>query len=215
VRGSSIFSKIAETRLPVFLSTGMSPLSEIDAAVARIRARGLPLVVLQCTTAYPCPPESVGLNMIGVYRERYGCAVGLSDHSGTIFPGIVAASMEIAMLEVHVALSREMFGPDVSASVTTTEFRELVKGVRFVERMTAHPVDKDALAGDLRDIRALFTKSVVARRDMPAGTLITQEDIAFRKPGTGIPEEEADRVLNRKLKVPVAANTQILEEHFE
>ena len=82
-----MFDRIAATGLPVILSTGMSPLSEIDAAVKRVKAHGLPLTVLQCTSAYPCPPEKVGLNLIPFFRERYGCAVGLSDHSGTIYPG--------------------------------------------------------------------------------------------------------------------------------
>ena len=60
---------------------------------------------------YPCPPEKIGLNMIPYYRQRYGCAVGLSDHSGTIFPGLAAATVGIEVLEVHVVFSRECFGP--------------------------------------------------------------------------------------------------------
>lgn len=211
----AMFERMARTRLPMFLSTGMSSLAEVDAAVGRIRSRGLPFVVMQCTTAYPCPPESVGLNMIDVYRDRYGCAVGLSDHSGTIYPGLAAATMGISLLEVHVVLSREMFGPDVSASVTTAELKELADGVRFIARMKEHPVDKDAVAKGLGEVRSLFTKSIVARTDLAAGTVITEEHLAFRKPGTGIPEEHVDRVLHRKLKRTIAANTLILEEYLE
>ena len=107
-----ILDRVAATRRPVLLSSGLSPLVELDAAVKRVRAAGAPVVVLQCTTAYPCQPEEVGLNMLQVYRERYGCAVGLSDHSGTIYPGLAAATLGADVLEVHVTLSREMFGPD-------------------------------------------------------------------------------------------------------
>ena len=215
VCASAMFERMARTRLPMFLSTGMSSLAEVDAAVARIRTHGLPCVVMQCTTAYPCPPESVGLNMIDLYRERYGCAVGLSDHSGTIYPGLAAATMGISLLEVHVVLSREMFGPDVSASVTTAELKQLADGLRFIARMKAHPVDKDAVAKGLGEVRSLFTKSIVARVDLPAGTVIAEEHLAFRKPGTGIPEEDLSRVLHRKLKRTIAANTLILEEYLE
>ena len=121
-----MLDRMADAGIPVLLSTGMSPLAEIDAAVEQVRAHGLTIAVLQCTSAYPCPPEKVGLNLIACLRERYGCAVGLSDHSGTIYPGLAATTMGAEVLEVHVTLSREMFGPDVSASVTTDELRQLV-----------------------------------------------------------------------------------------
>ena len=81
------------TGAPILLSSGMSDMQELDAAVDRVRRAGIPLAVLQCTTAYPCPPERVGLNMIPFFRERYACFVGLSDHSGTIYPGIAAATI--------------------------------------------------------------------------------------------------------------------------
>jgi len=187
VSNTPMFERIAETGLPVLLSTGMSPLSEIDAAVQWVKERGLPLVVLQCTSAYPCPPEKVGLNLIPLFRERYDCPVGLSDHSGTIYPGLAAATLGIEVLEVHVTLSREMFGPDVPASVTTRELRQLVEGIRFIERMRAHPVDKDAISREMGPVRNLFTKSVVARVDLPAGTVIRHEHLALKKPEREFP----------------------------
>ena len=96
-------------------------------AVERVTACGIPLTVLQCTSAYPCPPEKIGLNLLPFFRERYGCSVGLSDHSGTIFPGLAATTLGIDVLEIHVTLSREMFGPDVPASISTSELRQLVE----------------------------------------------------------------------------------------
>ena len=129
-----MLDQMLATGLPIILSTGISPLTEIDTAVERIKARGVPLAILQCTTAYPCPPEKVGINLIPLFRDRYECAVGLSDHSGTIYPGLAAATLGIQVLEVHVTLSREMFGPDVPASITTTELRQLVEGIRFIEK---------------------------------------------------------------------------------
>ena len=104
---------------PVLLSTGMSPLREIDTLVEQASDRHTDLTLLQCTSSYPCPPEKVGLNMIPFLRQRYGCKVGLSDHSGTIFPGLAGAAIGLDALEVHITFSRECFGPDVPASVTT------------------------------------------------------------------------------------------------
>jgi N-acetylneuraminate synthase len=175
----------------------------------------VPIAVLQCTTAYPCPPERVGLNLLPFFRERYRCPVGLSDHSGTIFAGLAAIALGCDVLEVHVTLSREMFGPDVPASVTTAELRQLVEGVRFVERMRASPVDKDAASGDVAAMRQLFTKSLVARVDLAAGTVLRMEHLSFKKPGTGIPSERIESVLGRPLRRAVARDHLLTWEDLD
>src|SRR4029079_1683053 len=160
---------------------------------------------MQCTSAYPCPPERVGLNLIPFYRERYGCWVGLSDHSATIYPGLAGGALGIDMLEVRVALSREMFGPDVVASVTTQELRQLVDGIRFIERMKAHPLDKDASAKETAPLRKLFTRSLVASADLPAGTVIAREHLVIKKPGTGLAPDRLDEIIGRRLAPPGVA----------
>jgi N,N'-diacetyllegionaminate synthase len=210
-----MFARIAATGLPIFLSTGMSPLDEIDAVVERVKACRLPLTVLQCSSVYPCPPEKIGLNLIPFFRERYDCNVGLSDHSGTIYAGLAAATVGIDVLEVHVTLSNEMFGPDVPASVTTSELRQLMEGIRFIEKMKSNPVNKDALAGELKPLRDLFTKSVVLRRDLPAGTILREEDLTVKKPGTGIPAARLNDLVQRKLRRTVKADTFLSEDDLE
>jgi N-acetylneuraminate synthase len=210
-----LLDRVLDTGAPVLLSTGMSPLKETDAAVARIKARGSKAGVLQCTTAYPCPPERVGLNLIPVYRERYGCWVGLSDHSGTIYPGLAGATMGIDVLEVHAALSREMFGPDVIASVTTSELRQLVDGVRFIERMRTHPIDKDASARDTDPLRRLFTRSVVARRALPQGAVLTSDDLVLKKPGTGLPPDRLADLVGKRLARAVEEDQLLTADDIE
>ena len=210
-----LLDRVLDTRKPVLLSTGMSPVSEIDAAVTRVRARGVDVGVFQCTTAYPCPPEQIGLNLIPFYRERYGCWVGLSDHSATIYPGLAGAALGLDLLEVHVALSRDMFGPDVVASVTTTELRQLVDGVRFIERMRANPVDKDASARNTAPLRTLFTRSLVASVGLPAGTVLAREHLAVKKPGTGLPPDRLDDIIGRRLARAVTADQVLAVEDIE
>lgn len=212
VSNRPLFDGMLATGLPILLSTGMSPLSEIDATVKLVQEHGGPLAVLQCTSAYPCPPEKIGLNLIPFFRGRYGCAVGLSDHSGTIYAGLAAAVLGIEVLEVHVTLSREMFGPDVPASVTTGELRQLVEGIRFIERMHANPIDKDVMATEMAPLRDLFTKSIVARVDLPAGTVLQAEHLTLKKPGTGIPPVKLAHVIHRTLKRAVAADALLAED---
>jgi N-acetylneuraminate synthase len=210
-----LLDRVIATGAPVLLSTGMSPMAEIDAAVARVKAKGNAVGVFQCTTAYPCPPEKIGLNLVGEFRDRYKCWAGLSDHSATIYPGLAGAALGLDMLELHVALSREMFGPDVIASVTTSELRQLVDGIRFIERMKANPLVKDESARETAPLRRLFTRSLVAREALPAGTVLRHEHVAIKKPGTGLPPERLADIVGRRLTRGVAADHLLMPEDVE
>lgn len=194
-----VLEKILATRKPILLSAGMSPWSELDKVVAFIKKGNVSLAIFQCTTAYPCPPEEIGLNVLAQLRERYDVPVGLSDHSGKIYAGLAAASLGANLIEVHVTLSRDMFGPDVPASLTPAELAQLVEGVRFIERALATPVDKDQAAEQRTELRKLFFHSVIAKQDLPAGTVLLREHLATKKPGTGIPAERLAELVGRKL----------------
>lgn len=210
-----LLEKMARTGKPVILSSGMSGWRELDAAVDCVRTNDAPVAVLQCTTAYPCPPEKLGLNVIAELRHRYHCPVGLSDHSGVIYAGLAATTLGAQLLEVHVTFSHECFGPDVPASITTKKLKQLVAGVRFIERALLHPVDKEEMAESLSELKRVFGKSVVAARDLAAGHRLTAADLAFKKPGTGIPAARYREVLNRTLRRAIVADTLLSEEDFE
>ncbi len=194
-----LLEKMAQTGLPVLLSTGMSPLDEIDQAVSWIKPFAIPLAVMQCTSQYPSKAENIGLNNIPLFKDRYGVA-GLSDHSGKIFPGLAAVSHGAKIIEVHVTLSRFMFGPDVPASLTIEELAQLVEGIRFTETMLAHPMDKSTLSEPVRELRRIFMKSITASEDLPAGTTLTESHLTIKKPGTGIPPFEINQLIGKRLR---------------
>ncbi len=208
-----LIEHMASDGKPVMLSTGMSPHAEIDAAVNVVRKARSPLAIFQCTTQYPSPPESIGLNMLDELRARHECAVGLSDHSGTIFPSLAAvAAHKAQLIEVHLTLSRDMFGPDVVASVTPTELKQLVDGVRFIESMAANPVQKHTLDPRTAPMRQIFFKSVVPLFDIKAGTKLKREMLGLKKPGTGIPAAELENVIGRTLKSAVTKDTPLQQD---
>ena len=130
----------------------------------------------------------------------FGGPVGLSDHSGTIYPGLAAVALGAVVLEVHMTFSRSMFGPDSPVSLEPAELRTLVDGVRFLERARSAPVDKDGVAHELADMRNLFGKSLVSAGALPAGTVLTDEHLTARKPATGIPASE--RAVDRRTHAP-------------
>lgn len=173
------------------------------------------MAVLQCTSAYPTTPEELGLNVLGEIAGRCGWAPGLSDHSGMIFPSLGAAALGARVLEVHVALSRHMFGPDTPASVTVEGLGDLVRGVRMLERALGTPVDKDAMAARLDDTRALFTRSVVARRDLRAGEVLAPGDLAVKKPGGGLSPERLPDLVGRRVRATVLADQPLSAEDVE
>lgn len=206
--------RIASTGKPVLISTGMSSWESIDEAVSAVVGINPELAIFQCTTSYPCPPEKIGLNILAELADRYRCPVGLSDHSGTIFPSLAAVTLGASLIEVHTVFSRECFGPDVSSSVTTSELASLVEGIRFIESAMKTPVNKNSLAVEMGDLSKLFGRSLCASRNLSAGDSIAMQDICLKKPGTGIPPRRLKEFIGRRLKKHYVKDEQFQEDDF-
>jgi N-acetylneuraminate synthase len=212
VGNSLLLERIAQEKKPVLLSSGLSGWAELDAAVSYFQAKLCPLAVFQCTTAYPCPAEQIGLNLLAQIRERYRCPVGLSDHSATIYAGLGAVALGADLLEVHVTLSRDMFGPDVCASLTPIELKQLVEGARFIRRAIDSPIDKDAAAKERAPLAHTFGKSLVARIDLPAGTVLEKHHLTAKKPGNGLAVNEWPSLIGCTLLRDVAADEPLQKD---
>ncbi|MGH9875776.1 MAG: N-acetylneuraminate synthase family protein [Pyrinomonadaceae bacterium] len=215
VTNRPLLERIAQTKLPVVLSTGLGYVKEIDEAVQLLVGRNIHVAVMQATSEYPCPPEHLGLNLLDFFRQRYRCPVGLSDHSGTVYAGIAAAALGADIIEIHIAFSREAFGLDVSVSLTPDQLRELVKGIRFVERALANPVEKDRVTQSLEGLRGLFFHSVVTSRDLAASSILARNDLETRKPQDGIPASQLLNCVGRRLRHGLRAGDPIRNEDLE
>lgn len=206
---------IASTGKPVLLSSGMSRWNELQEAVDFLHSKGSKVAVLQATSCYPTPPEKVGLNVMVEMKEKLCVPVGLSDHSGSIFPSLAAFALGGTFLEVHVALSRAMFGPDVSSSIAVDELKQLVEGVRCLEKVLNHPVEKDQVADELAAVRVLFSKSIVAARHLVEGTILSDGDVCLKKPGSGLAPDQLHRVYGRRLRRALSTDEILAEEDME
>lgn len=202
-------------RAPILLSTGMSSYREIESCVELIKKHRLLFALLQCTSQYPVPLEKVGVNVIEELRNKFQCPVGLSDHSGKIFPGLAALGKGVDILEVHVILDRRMFGPDVQASVSVDELQFLVEAREAFWVMETNPVDKDALANELAGMREIFTRSVAPKRMLEAGTILQKDMLVLKKPGTGILEAEIKKIVGRRLKRKVTPDRLLRWEDID
>lgn len=207
-----LIERIAETGKPVLLSSGMSDWAELDAAIASLKPGG-PVTVMQCTSAYPCPPERAGLNVIGEMKDRYGVAVGFSDHTPGFAAAIVAASMGATVIEKHFTFSKKMYGSDAAHGMEPSEFRQFCHAVREAWNMAAAPLDKNDIT-PYNDMKRIFEKSIVAARPIKAGTVLTQGDLAFKKPGDGISAARYETVIGKTVKADLPSDHKFVEDDF-
>jgi N,N'-diacetyllegionaminate synthase len=197
----------------VLISSGMSGLGDVIRAVDVFRASGSPFLVLQCTSAYPCPPELVNLRAMVAMGEELGCLYGLSDHTTGIWTSIAAVSLGASAVEKHFTLSKRSYGPDHHASLEPDELRCLVEGIREVEQALGSGLKERDPSYD--QVRATFEKSVVSVTSIPAGTVIESSMLATKRPGTGIPAVRVGSLVGRRARRDIEANTLIEETDLD
>jgi N,N'-diacetyllegionaminate synthase len=170
---------------PVVLSTGMSTLTEVDAALDVLRRCGTSdITVLHCTTQYPTPYADVNLLAMDTLHHHTGLPTGYSDHTRGITVPIAAAARGACIIEKHFTLSRSMEGPDHKASLEPDELAAMVTAIRDVEVMLGDGIK--APRGVEVDNIAVARKSIVAATTIPEGTIITAEMLTTKRPGNGI-----------------------------
>jgi N,N'-diacetyllegionaminate synthase len=204
-----LLNKIAKSKKPVILSSGMSNLKEIDNAYQLLQEQEVPLSILQCTPRYPTPAHEVGLNVISEFIDRYSCPIGLSDHSGTIFPGLAAVALGAKVLEVHVTFNKKMFGPDTAASLDLDDLKLLVDGVSFIHKAQSNPTDKDQFSHEVSHYKEIFGRSIFSKTDIKKGEIFSEENLALKKPGSGMLAEKLPELLNREAGRNISKNTMI------
>ena len=194
-----ILEKIARTGKPILISSGMSSFEELDETITFLKPFNVPISLFQCNTQYPTPPENVGLNVIPQMMERYGLPIGLSDHSAQIYPAIAAVAMGASLIEVHTVFSKQMFGPDATSSLTLEQLKDMVDGIRFIEKSFNNPTDKTDISR-FKKVKSIFEKSLAVNKDLPKGHILVFEDLESKKPANqGISTKRYREVIGKKL----------------
>lgn len=176
---------IGSSHLPVILSTGMCMLEEVEDAIAVLRENGCgEITILHCTTEYPAPKDQINLRAMPAMGEHFGLSFGYSDHTEGIEVPVAAVAMGARVIEKHLTLDKTMDGPDHKASLEPDEFALMVEKIRNIERALgcAEKTPGDAEQKN----RAIARKSIVAKRDIKAGDLLSEDNITVKRPGTGI-----------------------------
>lgn len=203
--------RVAETGLPVVLSTGMGSEEEIFRALQALR-KAKSVVLLHCVSNYPSRYEEMNLACLEGLRQRFKLPVGLSDHTLDNLSAVVAASLGAVMIEKHYTLDRKMHGVDQSISMQPEDLCKLKSDILNVTKILGK--EKKEIQESEIPVKQSARRSLVARVDISAGTQLEADMLACKRPGTGIPPTELDGVLGKSLKVPVSAEQVLSWEMF-
>lgn len=209
-----LLHRLAKTGKTIYLSSGMSDWKELDTAVAALKKGSGKVVLFQCSSAYPCKPSAVGINVIPEMKKRYDVEVGFSDHTLGSAASIAAVVVGATVIEKHFTFSKLMYGSDAKHSMDPIEFSSFCASLREVAEIVANPVDKSDTS-PYKDMKKIFEKSIVTNAGLKKGTTLSLKDISFKKPGTGISASRYESFIGKRLKKDVEKDTLLSEGDFE
>lgn len=193
--------ELAKRNKPIILSTGMGTMEEVKDAVKTIRKYHNNIVLLHCTTNYPCPEEHANLRVMNTLKQEFYLPVGYSDHTEGIMIPVMAASLGARLIEKHFTLDKAMEGPDHRASLVPNELKEMVEKIReeetieIPEHILGNPEKKPT--GEEKSIARIARKSVVVISNLEKGHILKEDDLAIKRPGIGIPPKEIKNLIGK------------------
>lgn len=196
--------RVAKKNKPIILSTGMGTLEEIEEAFNTIKKYNNQIILLHCTTSYPCPREEVNLKVINTLKDKFNVLVGYSDHTEGIDIPLMAASLGAVVIEKHITLDKKMPGPDHKSSLNPKELEEMIYSIRDKKVIK---IPKEILGTGIKkptenelEIAKLVRKSIIAAKNISANTKLTEDMLVIKRPGTGIPPKELKNLIGKTAK---------------
>ena len=187
----------------IFLSTGMSSWKEIDFAIKLLKKNKV--ILMQCTSLYPCPDKSVGLNVIAEMKKRYGKDIlyGFSDHTFGHEAAICSIAYGAKFIEKHITFSKEMYGSDAKFAMEPNEFKLFCKSINRSKKIILSKVDKDNLKPFVK-MKKVFEKNIIAKKNIKKGSVIKFTDLEFKKSKTGIKAFNYNSLLGLTVKKKIS-----------
>lgn len=200
-----LIKRVAQTKKPMIISTGMASVSEISEAVEVARENGCKdLILLKCTSAYPATPKDANILTIPNLRETFGVEVGISDHTMGIGVSIASVAMGATVIEKHFTLDRAEGGVDSAFSMEPSEFTQLVQESKKAWESIGR-VSYDRGESEIKSL--VFRRSLYISMDLKAGDIISEKNLRAIRPGLGLPPKYFDQLLGKKIKKDVKKGT--------
>ena len=198
----------ASKQLPIIISAGMATLSDIEDATGAIRGTGNDqITVLHCVSSYPTDAHDVNLRQMTTIQNAFQVMVGFSDH--TIGPAAATAAVALGakVIEKHFTMDKSMPGPDHWFSSDVAELQTLVDNIRFAETALGSPIVRPTEPE--KRMKKVARRSIVARNDIPQGSVLAEDMITLKRPGTGLPPKFIQYVVGQRVSSPIAKNELI------
>lgn len=204
---------VAKKKKPLIVSTGMANLEEIKEAVTAIKKTGNnKIILLHCTTNYPCPLEDVNLRAMLTLKKEFNIPVGYSDHTKGFWVSAMAVAMGAEILEKHFTLDKNLPGPDHKASLEPKELKEMVCRVREVEKILGSGIKKPTESE--KKIVLIVRKSIIAKRYILRGQKITKDMLVIKRPGNGIEPKHFNKIIGKKAKKNIKKESLIRQDQL-
>ncbi len=208
-----LLEALAETKIPIILSTGMAGKEELDDALEVITKYHSDISILHCVSQYPTQPDNLNLNTILYLKEHYGqYKIGFSDHTIGISAPVVAIGMGAEIIEKHVTIDRRMKGTDQAGSLGPDGVNRMIRDIRVAEHWLGTKdlyIDKSVAVS-----REKLERSIASKRDMKAGEVLAKEDLHMLSPGDGYKWRDLGKVVGKTLTQDIPANEIIYSKHL-
>lgn len=209
-----LLEALAETRIPIILSTGMAGKKELDEALAVITKYHDDIAILHCVSQYPTEPDNLNLLTIRYLQKHYGqYTIGFSDHTIGIAAPIVAVGMGAKIIEKHITIDRGMKGTDQKGSLGPDGVRRMVRDIRLAEHWMGTEdlyIDRSVAASKVK-----LERSIASNKDLEVGHIITEDDIHMLSPGDGFKWAERTQLIGKVLKTAVPKNEIIYPKYLD
>jgi sialic acid synthase len=209
-----LLSVMAETKIPIILSTGMSGEKELNLALNIISKYNNNISILHCVSEYPTQYENVNLNTITYLKKKYPeYTIGYSDHTVGISTPIAAVALGSKIIEKHISLDREMKGTDQKGSLSIDGIYRMVRDIRNLD--VSMGKEKISIASSVKNARIKLERSIATKKELTSGTVISEKDIHLLSPGDGVQWSDRSKILGKKIKKNVPKNEIIYLKNIE
>ncbi|OFZ53047.1 MAG: shikimate dehydrogenase [Bacteroidetes bacterium RIFCSPHIGHO2_02_FULL_44_7] len=205
---------LAETKIPIIVSTGMADQEELDHALTAINRYHSNISILHCVSEYPTKPENTNLNTINFLLKEYGqYVIGYSDHTVGIMAPVAAVAMGAKIIEKHITLNRDLKGTDQRGSLGPEGIHRMMRDLRMLSESMGN--EEIFICEDTKSSRRKLERSLATRRDMKVGEVISENDLWMLSPGDGFRWRERTEIIGKQLNVDLPANEIIYPNHLK
>ncbi len=209
-----LLEALAETKIPIILSTGMSDQNELDQALNKIERHHSKISILHCISEYPSRYENINLNTIRFLKKNYSkFKIGFSDHSIGISISTSAVALGAEIIEKHITLDRKMKGTDQSGSLESDGLNRMIRDIRNLEVALGEELIK--VSSSISETKIKLKRSIATKKNLKVGDQINENDLIMISPGDGFDWSKKDFLIGKKVVQEVSANEIIYKKHIE